>query len=102
MDARAPLLRAAVGFCLVPPTEPELQLLHRWMDCWRGVGDVVTGMTRQGFEISLGDHGGQWIAVFYEGHGGYETLAAAGNAQAPTPWRAVQGAAWAALRKQPL
>src|SRR5262245_38215293 len=50
-DARARLLRAAVGFCLVPATEPELRLLHRWMDSWRGVGDVVTGMNRQGLSL---------------------------------------------------
>jgi hypothetical protein len=42
---------------------------------------------------------GVWIAVFYEGHGGYEALNAAGTAQAPTPWRAVQRAAWEALNK---
>jgi hypothetical protein len=39
MDARGLLLRAAVGFALVPPTEPELRVLHQWLDCWRGVGD---------------------------------------------------------------
>src|SRR5262249_53008629 len=43
-DARARLLHTAIGFALVPPTAPELRLLHRWLDCWRGVGDVVTGM----------------------------------------------------------
>lgn len=53
LDSRARLLRAAVGFALVPPDEPELRLLHRWLDCWRGVGDVVTGMKRQGYEVSL-------------------------------------------------
>jgi hypothetical protein len=85
----------------VPPDEPELRVLHRWLDCWRGVGDVVTGMKRQGYEVSLGDHGpGQWIATFYQGHGGYEALNAAGTAQAPTPWGAVQRAAWHALTKQ--
>ena len=42
---------------------------------------------------------GVWIAVFYEGHGGYEALNAAGTAQAPIPWRAVQRAAWEALNK---
>jgi hypothetical protein len=57
LDARARLLRAAVGFALVPPTEPELRVLHQWLDCWRGVGDVVTGMNRQGYEVSIGDHG---------------------------------------------
>jgi hypothetical protein len=30
--ARARRLRAAVGFALVPRTEPELRLLHRWLD----------------------------------------------------------------------
>jgi len=56
-------------------------------------------MKRQGYEVSIGDHGGQWIAVFYEGHGGYEALDAAGTAQATTPWGAVQRAAWEALTK---
>ena len=82
-DHRALLLRAAVGFTLVSPDQPELKLLHRWLDCWRGVGDVVSGMKRQGYEVSLGDHSsGQWIAVFYAGHGGYQPLEAAGTAQA--------------------
>jgi hypothetical protein len=48
-DQRARLLRAAVGFAIAPPDTPELRLLHRWLDCWRGVGDVVTGMNRQGY-----------------------------------------------------
>jgi len=44
---------------------PEPQLLHRCFDTWRGVGDVVTGMQRHGFQVSLGDHGaGQGIPVF--------------------------------------
>jgi len=45
-DSRARLLRAAVGFALVQAAEPELVLLHRWLDNWRGVGDVVAGMKR--------------------------------------------------------
>jgi hypothetical protein len=40
------LLRAAIGFALVPPTEPELRLLHRWLDSWRGVGDVPSSGVR--------------------------------------------------------
>ena len=31
LDQRARLLRAAVGFALVPPEHPELQVLHRWL-----------------------------------------------------------------------
>ena len=57
-------------------------------------------MARQGFQVSLGDHGaGQWIAVFYDaGHGGPHGLTAVGTAQASTPWHAVQIAARAVLR----
>ena len=99
-DPRITVLRAALGFLALEPRESELRLLHRWLDSWRGIGDVVVGMKRQGYEVSLGDHGsGQWIAVFYQGHGGYEPLEAAGTAQAPMPWAAVQQAAWGVLRQ---
>src|SRR5437867_833288 len=85
---------------LVSSDEPELKLRHRWLDCWRGVGDVFSGMKRQGYEVSLGDHGsGQWIAVFYAGHGGYQPLEAAGTAQAPTPWAAVARAERASVAR---
>jgi len=53
---RARLVRAAVGFALVPPT--ELKVLHRWLDCWRCVGDVVTGMKRALRRRALRDPGG--------------------------------------------
>jgi len=97
-NARARLLRAALGFLLLEPHAPELVLLHHWLDSWRGVGDVVTGMKWQGYEVSIGDHGGQWSAVFYGGT--VEHLDAAGTAQTATPWEAVQRAACAALTKQ--
>jgi hypothetical protein len=51
LDARSRLLRAAVGVALVPPTEPELRLLHRWLDSWRGIGDIVAGMARQEYDL---------------------------------------------------
>ena len=37
-DRRLATLRAALGFLRLPPTEPELRLLHRWLDTWSGVG----------------------------------------------------------------
>jgi len=40
----------------VPPDEPELRLLHRWLDCWRGIGDVVRGMARQGWDLQLTEY----------------------------------------------
>jgi hypothetical protein len=100
LDARGRRLRAALGLLRLPPTEPELQLVHRWLDSWSGIGLIVVGMARQGYQVSLGEHGaGQWIAVFYGGRGGHEPVAAAGTAQAATPWRAVQRAAWEAVKR---
>jgi hypothetical protein len=32
------------------------------------------GLGRRGYQFSLGDHGGQWIAVFYAGRGGPRTM----------------------------
>src|SRR5215470_10970194 len=61
-ENRLALLRAAVGFALVPPTEPELRLLHRWLDSWRGLGDVVTGMNRQGYWLHLSERGRRDVA----------------------------------------
>ena len=100
-DRRARLMLATLGFLRFDSQlSPVLPALHRWLDSWRGIGDIVTGMKQHGYEVSLGDHGSsQWIAVFYEGHGGDKPLEAAGTAQAPTPWSAVQRAAWEALNK---
>jgi len=50
-DRRRSTLLAALGFALVPPTEPELLLLHRWLDSWRGIGDLVAGMARQEHDL---------------------------------------------------
>jgi hypothetical protein len=62
---------------------------------WRRSSHTVA---HQGFTVSLGEHGVGRIAVFFHGRGGHEPIAAAGTAQEPTPWRAVQRAAWEALR----
>ena len=92
MPSNRPAARStALGFLQLPPRAPELGLLRRWLDTWSGIGLIVVGMTYQGFQVSLGEHGAsQWIAVFYSGQGGHESVAAAGTAQAATPWRAVQ------------
>jgi hypothetical protein len=46
-------LRVTLAFAVLPPTEPELAMLHRWLDTWRGLGAIVDGMHREGF-------GGPW------------------------------------------
>jgi hypothetical protein len=85
---------------LVRADAPELRLVHTWLDSWSGIGLVVVGMTHQGYQVSLGEHGAsRWIAVFYRGGGGHEPIAAAGTAQESTPWRAVQRAAWETLNR---
>jgi len=52
IDRRA-AFGAALGFLALEPCEPELRLLHRCFDPWRGIGDVVTGMRRQGYDLEL-------------------------------------------------
>jgi len=66
MDSRARNLRAALGFLSLEPTEPELQLLHRCFDNWRGIGDVVAGMA-PGLRPELRRYKGQrWRAIFFQ------------------------------------
>ena len=75
---RRSLLTAALGFALVDtkgtPAPKEVQLVREWLDTWEGIGHVVAGM-----EHSL--------------------TGRTASAWEPTPWRAVQVAAWEALTK---
>ena len=91
-DSRRANLRAALGFLRLPPTEPELQLLHRWLDNWTGVGLITVGVERRGMRLSLSHIADEeWRAVFM---GETALLAPRGFGVAPTPWRAVQRAGW--------
>ena len=64
-DRRLATLRAALGFLQRPPRAPELQLLHRWLDSWTGLGLVVVGVERQGLRFSLSHLAeGEWRATF--------------------------------------
>jgi hypothetical protein len=100
-DARRSTLYAALGFCQLAPAPdmPEITAFKAWMSTWRGIGDIVVGMERQGYALSLRklvDDG--WTAAFQE----HRLLAAAGRANAATPFEAVQRAAWQALNHQPM
>ncbi len=95
MSRRLATLRAALGFLQLPATEPELQLLHRWLDTWNGIGLIAVGVERQGFRLTLSHIAeGEWRAMFM----GDAMISARGFGVAATPWRAVQMAAWAAVR----
>src|SRR5207253_3875419 len=94
LDSRAHLLLAALGFVSLKPHEPELQLLHPWFDSWPGIGNVVAGMARQGYDLELRRYDGQgWRAMFFPSGFEHSLISHAGSAWAMSPWTAVQAAA---------
>jgi hypothetical protein len=95
-DRRLLTLRAALGFLQLAPGVPELRLLHRWLDTWTGVGLITVGVERLGHRLSLTHVAdAEWRAAFT----GNPMFAPVGYAVAPTPWGAVQKAAWMAVRR---
>lgn len=91
-------LTAVLAFAQLPPHVPELQLLHRWLDSWRGIGQIAEGMHRQGWDLQLTEYGdGQWRATFYVTGQAHSIVG--GSAWEPTPWAGAQRAAWHALNK---
>ena len=92
LDARGRLLRAALGFVSLrtAPRHPALDVLHRWLDSWTGLGLVVVGVERQGLRFSLSHIAeGEWRATFMA----HPMFAPAGFGVATTPWVAAQRAA---------
>jgi hypothetical protein len=89
-------LRTALGLLQLPATEPELQLPHRWLDTWTGVGLITAGVERLGPRLRL-TH-----LEENEGRASFESnarFAPDGFGVAATPWGAVQRAALHALRR---
>jgi hypothetical protein len=96
LDQRARLLFAALGFVglRAHPTDAVIDRLHRWLDSWSGIGYVVAGMARQGYDVELRRYDGQgWRATFYAEGFEHSRTAYSGSAWAPTPWEATQRAA---------
>ena len=86
-------LTAALGFAHLSPHARELQLLHRYLYSWRGIGDIVGGMHRAGWDVQMTEYGdGYWRATFYVTGQAHSIIG--GSAWEPTPWRTVQTAAW--------
>jgi len=47
-DRRVLTLTAALSFLQLSPRAPELQLLHRWLDTWAGIGLIAAACTAGG------------------------------------------------------
>jgi len=97
---RRSLLKVALGFAQLGWREarPEAaRALSAWLDSWRGVGAIVSGMHAQGFDVELRQFAHGWRANFYPT--GLAHSIVKGSAWEPTPWRAVQRAAWTTLAR---
>ena len=99
-EQRRSLLRAALGFAILEPRAPEFTLVHDWLETWSGIGLMIVGMHRQGWDVQLTEYGdGHWRATFYVTRQAHSIVG--GSAWEPAPWTAVQRAAWEALKKEP-
>jgi hypothetical protein len=66
------------------------------LHAWSGIGLIAAGVYHQGVQLSLTYAAeGEWRAAFT----GDAMFAPAGYRIATAPWRAVQWAAWEALRR---
>jgi hypothetical protein len=94
LDARGRRLRAALAAVLVRDNAPELRLVREWLDNWSGIGLIIAG---QGWDVQLhGLRGARLARNFFPVR--IADSIVGGSACEPTPWRAVQWAAWEALR----
>jgi hypothetical protein len=79
---------------------PVLDVLHEWLDSWSGIGVIERGMARQGYDLQLTRYANEgWRATFFLTGREHSMTQATGSTWEPTPWRAVQGAAWEMLKK---
>src|SRR2546422_11045321 len=87
---------------VVPSRRPRpTSTVHGWLNSWAGIGHVVAGMARQGYDLELRRYDGQgWRAMFFPSGFEHSLTSHAGSAWAPSPWAAVQRATWKAPIKE--
>ena len=93
---------AALGFVTLRTASVDAAShdLRSWLDSWPGIGAIAVGMARRGYDVQLTRYDERgWRATFYPTGMEHSATSATGSAWEPTPWRAVQQAAWEALRK---
>jgi hypothetical protein len=93
-DRRRALLTAALGFLQLRRDPPEVSTLRRYLDSWHGLGDVVVGLNAQGYDLELRQFPRGWRVNLYPTGTAHSIVVS--SAWEPTPWRAVQQAAWSA------
>jgi hypothetical protein len=72
---------------------PELRRLREWLNNWPGIGLIIVGRTHQSWDVQLTAYAARdWRANFFRA--GIAHSIVGGSAWEPTPWRAVQWAAW--------
>ena len=99
---RRSLLLAALGFALIEGRSAPLGVLRSWLSTWTGIGHVIDGMHRQGYDVQLTQYDERgWRATFYVTGMEHSATSSTASAWEPTPWRAVQRAAFDALRATP-
>ena len=78
---------------------PVFQSLHQWLGGWKGIGDLVTGMSRQGYDLSLTQYPDGWKCTFYTTGREHSLTSRTGSAWEKTAALAVQRAAAPTLDK---
>lgn len=102
LDQRGQFLRAAVGFagCSLLSYDRALWALRTWLDSWVGIGHVAVALHRQGDDLQLTPYDDRgWRATFYTTGMEHSPTSSIGTSWERTPWRAVQVAAWEALKQ---
>ena len=80
---------------------PVVTGLRTFLGGWLGIGRIVVGMARHGYDLQLTRYGDEgWRTTFYPAGRGHSATSAVGSAWEREPWIAVQRAAWESLRKR--
>ena len=95
-DRRRALLTAALDFLQLSQEPTEVATLRRYMDSWRELRDVLGGLNAQGYDLELRQCPAGWRANLYPTGTAHSIVVS--SAWEPTPWRAMQQAAWNALK----
>jgi hypothetical protein len=84
----------------MPSYDRALHALRNWLDSLSGIGHVVVGMHRQGYDLQLTQYDDRgWRATFYTTGMEPSLTSATGTVWERTPWHATQRAAWEALSR---